>query len=450
MTAEQQLWVGYYQLTYSNYPTTNYFGHLIGFAQDRDAFQQKIENYKTQYQCKLISQLAPLPATIWFQRHGYQAQIFSQAQQLKTNDIKFLLAQEENHTNTETSYLVEESLSIVPFIDQPPVRNGLASYLPEKLSIHPFFAQLTSEYNPTEGLYYPNPHFIANEQDMRYYTIIDGVKSFTLPQLSKHEGQTESLYKGELKKKMDNNAPFLAQLTVTDREDSPFVQLLFTQAEQDFLGAWDVNPAIFIRSQQNFETLAFHLRKFIHLYQKETDKWYFFRFYDPRVLVAYLRYIAHSPDKLASFFGIRDEQKIIDAFAARIGNRFYLFSLKALPQNTQPRAVAFDNAFQAFLDDYDKHQLLEKLQKEIIPTEFGDSTISYQHTQQYFERALRLGFSHDDAIINLVKAQIYLNNDRTLQQLITEANTEIGENFPIIVAKTIYERAKQMFTKDKK
>ncbi|OOF57864.1 hypothetical protein BKK56_00545 [Rodentibacter genomosp. 2] len=70
---EQQLWVGYYQLTYLNQPHVLYFGHLIGFALNRDDFQQKIETYKTQHQCKLSSQLAPLPALTWFQRHGYQA-----------------------------------------------------------------------------------------------------------------------------------------------------------------------------------------------------------------------------------------------------------------------------------------------------------------------------------------------------------------------------------------
>ena len=75
MTTEKQLWIGYYQLTYLNQPNTLYFGHLIGFAENRDIFQQRIEDYKTHYQCKLSSQLAPLPATTWFQRHGYQATV---------------------------------------------------------------------------------------------------------------------------------------------------------------------------------------------------------------------------------------------------------------------------------------------------------------------------------------------------------------------------------------
>ena len=412
MTTEPQLWVGYYQLTYLNQPHTRYLGHLIGFAQSRDDFQQKIEHYKTQHQCKLTSQLAPLPATTWFQRHGHQTQVFTQAQQLKHDELRFLLAQEENQTN-QTNYLIEESLTVTPFIGQPAIKNGPLSYLPEKLATHEFFSKLTSEHNPKEGLYYPNSHFTANEQDYRYYAIFDGVKSFTLPQLSAHEGKTDSLYKGELKSKMDTNAPFLTQLTVTDREDSPFVQLLFTQAEPDFLGAWDANPAIFIRSQQSFEKLAFHFRKFIHLHDEHTDKWYFFRFYDPLVLVAYLHYIAHSPAKLASFFGYRDGQGMIESFGARIGNRFYLFSLNTntLPQDIHQSAVGFDEEFKAFLVEYDKRQLLEKLQKEMIPAEFAEQKITEPDIEKYFYKTLELDFKIEGSIINIAKAFCYLAGD---------------------------------------
>ncbi|MBN6063278.1 DUF4123 domain-containing protein, partial [Aggregatibacter actinomycetemcomitans] len=407
---EPQLWVGYYQLTYLTQPQSLYFGHLIGFARNRDDFQQKIEHYKTTHQCKLVSQLAPLPALTWFQRHGHQAGIFVQAQQLKEEELRFLLAREENHHTDEQSYLIEESTTLSPFIEQPVFHQGMASYLPEKLSTLSFFDQLTSQHNPKEGLYYPNPAFIPGE-DARYYAIIDGVKSFVLPQLSEHEGRTDSLYKGELKEKMDTHAPFLTQLTVTDNDTSPFVQLLFTQAEQPWFGAWDINPAIFIRTTQKFDTLAYHLRKFIHLYNEQTGKWYFFRFYDPLILVAYLRYIAHSPDKLASFFGIRDGQAMIESLAARIGNRFYTFYLDILPENTQSSAVSFDGEFEAFLADYDKHQLLERLQKEIIPQEFGNHKISPPEIEKYFHKALESGFKIEGSIINIVKSLCCLSGN---------------------------------------
>ncbi len=98
MTTEKQLWIGYYQLTYLNQPNTLYFDHLIGFAKNRDIFQQRIEDYKTHYQCKLSSQLAPLPATTWFQRHGYQATVWAVAQQLKEQELRFFTCTTRNST----------------------------------------------------------------------------------------------------------------------------------------------------------------------------------------------------------------------------------------------------------------------------------------------------------------------------------------------------------------
>ena len=86
-----------------------------------------------------------------------------------------------------------------------------------------------------------------------------------------------------------------------------------------------------------------------------------FRFYDPQVLVAYLHHIEYDPTRLAAFFGFRNGECVIEHFAARIENRFYIFNLKELPPETQPSAVAFDNEMERFLEEYDKRQLLEKL-----------------------------------------------------------------------------------------
>lgn len=184
------------------------------------------------------------------------------------------------------------------------------------------------------------------------------------------------------------------------------------------------------------------MRKFLHLYKEETEKWYFFRFYDPQVLVAYLHHIEYDPTRLAAFFGFRNGECIIEHFAARIENRFYIFNLKELPPETQPSAVAFDNEMKRFLEEYDKRQLLEKLLTEIIPAEFPEQKIAAADIDKYFNFALKLGFRHTEAIIDLVKAQIHLNDQEKLTQLIKQAEDEFGDNFPIIIANTVYEQAK--------
>ena len=61
---------------------------------------------------------------------------------------------------------------------------------------------------------------------------------------------------------------------------------------------------------------------------------------------------------------------------------------------------------------------------------------------KYFNFALKRGFRHTEAIIDLVKAQIHLNDQEKLTQLIKQAEDEFGDNFPIIVANTVYEQAK--------
>ena len=254
---------------------------------------------------------------------------------------------------------------------------------------------MTEEHNPKEGVCHPNSAYIPNPDDYRYYAIIDGVKTFTLPNLSANEGKADSLYKGELKEKMDKNAPYLTQLTVTDYHTSPFVQLLFTQAEQEWFGAWDKNPAIFIRSYQDFETIAYHFRKCTVLYNNRREKWYFFRFYYPRVLVEYLLYIANNPAKLASFFGYRNGYCLIDSFASRIGNRFHIFSLGNLPYGVQPSTVGFDQDFENFLHNYDKKRLAEKLSAALFSQDLSnDKIISKEIVMKWLDQAIVLGITN--------------------------------------------------------
>lgn len=445
---EQQIWVGYYRLVYTVKPNTSYFGHLFGFATNREDFQHKIEAYKIAHKCTLVSQLIPLPANLWFQRHGVVAAVWNQSQHIDVNELHFTLVQEE--TEQSTSYLVEESVTIAPFIGRPEIPVGIYSYLPEKLASLAFFQHLTEEHNPKEGLCYPNPAYIPDPNDYRYYAIIDGVKAFTLPNLSAHEGETDSLYKGELKERMDTNAPYLTQLTVTDYHTSPFVQLLFTQAEQEWFGAWDKNPAIFIRSYQDFEAIAYHFRKFTVFYNDKKEKWYFFRFYDPLVLVEYLRYIANNPAKLASFFGYRNGGCLIDSFAARIGNRFHIFSLTNLPDGTQPSAVGFDQDLEDFLHNYDKKRLAEKLSATLFSQDLAnDKIISKEIVMKWLDQAIALGITNEGALELFVRAVNYLQtSSTTIENLIALTQKEYGKLSEVELTKVLHSKAKALANKE--
>ncbi|OOF57350.1 hypothetical protein BKL49_09170 [Rodentibacter myodis] len=308
---------------------------------------------------------------------------------------------------------------------------------------HPFFSDLNSRDNPQEGLFWHNPNFTPNPDTYRYYAIVDGVRSFILPQLCESEGRTDSLYKGELKNQMDTNAPYLTQLTVSDRETADFTRLLFTQAEKIWFGCWDINPAIFVRTKRNFDEVHYHLRKFTHLYQEETDKWYFFRFYDPRVLVPYLNYIANDPARLASFFGVKEGESIIESFAARIENRFYIFSLENLPETILPVAVTYDDYLKSCFEEIEKEQFLNKLLK-IITTEFPERKILAPDIEKYFHNTLELGFKLEGSIINLVKSLCYLSGDMMkLKNYQYELKKEYGSDLSEAeIGELLYEKAR--------
>lgn len=95
---------------------------------------------------------------------------------------------------------------------------------------------------------------------------------------------------------------------------------------------WHEELGIFIHSRYDFDTVLHHLRHF-PVMKDENGKWFFFRFYDPKVLRNYLDVIATSPEKLNKFFGY--EKRIIHAFGSGIGDSFYYYQIKALPEDTR-------------------------------------------------------------------------------------------------------------------
>ncbi|TCP97200.1 uncharacterized protein DUF4123 [Cricetibacter osteomyelitidis] len=448
--SEKILWAGYYRRFYQTDPNTHHFGYCLAFAQGRDDFQQKIETYCQRHQCRLVSQLAPLPATRWFERHGFNGQILQQARAIKDDSLHFLLQEEKQSTVSQGTYLRQQTVGIAPLPDvfhQPePILN--TPYLPPELRERGFFAHLNAAENPKEGLMYANSGFVYLPDTPRYYAIVDGVKSIALPQLCEREGRTESLYKGELKQRMDDNAPFLTQLTVNDRNSSEFVHLLFAQSEKDWFGLWDLNPAIFIRSYHDFEAIHYHFRKFTHLYNEQTKKWYFFRFYDPVVLVAYLQYIAKEPERLASFFGYREGELLIESVAARVGNEFHIFSLTDLPADTQPSAVAYDEFLQGFFIHNNNSVFAKELLTNILPTEFANLNITHSVVAGWLGIGQKMGFENKGALELFVKTQIYLQQtDITIEQLIDEISAEYGSITDVELSKLCYLKAKMVGNK---
>ena len=109
------------------------------------------------------------------------------------------------------------------------------------------------------------------------YAILDGASVPKLPQtLASLEVEAECLYRGELEPDMAQVAPYLAVVPF----DHPFTDWLLQEG-------WGKHWGVFAISRANLRTLRMHLRTFLKVYGPDLKPLYF-RYYDPRVLRAYL------------------------------------------------------------------------------------------------------------------------------------------------------------------
>jgi hypothetical protein len=97
------------------------------------------------------------------------------------------------------------------------------------------------------------------------------------------------LYSGELPPELKLAAPYLIALDPQDRVTRDIVR-----------DGWGHSWGIFLRSDAGMETLRRHLKKFL-LVKDPKGKRMIFRYYDPRVLRAYLP--TCWPEELETFFG---------------------------------------------------------------------------------------------------------------------------------------------------
>ena len=109
------------------------------------------------------------------------------------------------------------------------------------------------------------------------YAILDGASVPQLPQtLARLEVESECLFRGELEPDLAEVAPYLAVVPF----DHPFTDWLLQEG-------WGQHWGIFAVSKADLRTLRMHLRTFLKVYGPDLKPLYF-RYYDPRVLRAYL------------------------------------------------------------------------------------------------------------------------------------------------------------------
>lgn len=109
------------------------------------------------------------------------------------------------------------------------------------------------------------------------YAILDGASvPDLLDKLYELEPEWVCLYRGELEPDLAEVAPYLVRL----QREHPFTSWLLANA-------WGKHWGIFLRATQDMDIMRRHFRHFLIVHDTEGKPLYF-RFYDPRVLRAYL------------------------------------------------------------------------------------------------------------------------------------------------------------------
>lgn len=130
--------------------------------------------------------------------------------------------------------------------------------------------------------------------DKQVYVILDGAQNENLLDvMADVEGlEYRCLFTGKLEPDMQEVAPYLIHLV----EDAPFTNWLMENG-------WAQNWGIFLTSQGDIGDVWRHVRQHTRVFGPNRVRLYF-RFYDPRVLNAFLP--TCDPSQLASFFGLVD------------------------------------------------------------------------------------------------------------------------------------------------
>jgi hypothetical protein len=142
-----------------------------------------------------------------------------------------------------------------------------------------------------EGLPEPRKRLIQflSSQPEPLFAVLDAAQDPMVLAVVRAFGDlNKSLYEGKQAQELADFAPYLVQAP-------PYSQFLEKVAE-----AWGGNWGIFLTCRLSFDEVRAHLRQFLKV-KTEDDKDLLFRFYDPRILRAFLPVC--TPEEAATLFG---------------------------------------------------------------------------------------------------------------------------------------------------
>ena len=444
------LWISTAYLQES--PSTDKFVALLAFADSRETFEQLVKTTFNSEQTHYQYQLAPLKAEIFFQRHG-QMWLAYQANGLKEGEVRVVeLVGDKPKENfaSETNYLLCHQINNVKLLDRQFERHPKI-FAPDEIfkllfpntPTPPNMTQLGWSENHQEPVF-PSPVWDENTlkrdialfgeplPELKCYFILDANKHKLLEPESFH-CRIENLFQGEFAEITKEIGPYLVEvIPYPDYKAESELMGLFSDEGAMTRFNWHEELGIFIHSRYDFDTVLHHLRHF-PVMKDENGKWFFFRFYDPKVLRNYLDVIATSPEKLNKFFGY--EKRIIHAFGSGIGDSFYYYQIKALPEDTRNIPIILTDFEIKGFKDKKWLETREKMVGYILKTyPHVYSPLEQEQLIKHLDEARNKNYIYETAIVQYAVAkQSAVKNGRDFATL----EKQLEQEFPTPLARAI-------------
>lgn len=444
------LWISTAYLQES--PSTDKFVALLAFADSRETFEQLVKTTFNSEQTHYQYQLAPLKAEIFFQRHG-QMWLAYQANGLKEGEVRVVeLVGDKPKENfaSETNYLLCHQINNVELLDRQFERHPKI-FAPDEIfkllfpntPIPPDMTQLGWSENHQEPVF-PSPVWDENTlkkdialfgeplPELKCYFILDANKHKLL-EPERFHCRIENLFQGEFAEITKEIGPYLVEvIPYPDYKAQSELMGLFSDEGAMTGFNWHEELGIFIHSRYDFDTVLHHLRHF-PVMKDENGKWFFFRFYDPKVLRNYLDVIATSPEKLNKFFGY--EKRIIHAFSSGIGDSFYYYQIKALPEDTRNIPIILTDFEIKGFKDKKWLETREKMVGYILKTyPHVYSPLEQEQLVKNLDEARNKNYIYETAIVQYAVAkQSAVKNGRDFAAL----EKQLEQEFPAPLARAI-------------
>lgn len=266
-----QVWIGRCR-SLNNQVEASYL--VAVWADSRDTFSTRLENYLASIDSVLIWFEEPLPAS----KYSASNPTVMDIQALKDLVLRGQsVAMRRIGEAVDNCFIVEKIKGVMP--------------LDEQLGVHPKLTVPDTLYGvlfgQTEPLQSEIEYFgnLENIPEMKTYAILDAAK-FTSGAIE-FEGYDlpfRCLFKGTIAEELYDVAPYLFELSV----ENPFTRRLMTHHvnqpnEMTSTHLWHKEPGIYIRSRLSFDDMWKHFRKFTRV-QDENGKWYYFRFWEARFM----------------------------------------------------------------------------------------------------------------------------------------------------------------------